>query len=162
MAVSTTLSCSTAQYYPTCEFSVEPSRITWPAAASNAFSCNFVDNGHRNSIQLSNLCTTKKTFLKSLSISDEILSNLRGRGFFPRGHPPRLKSVGSLWNRVLTVTRPSMFEIIENHNVAADVCICIAYICAVWVSPATTTCAKITEEIDTNANSIWSNQNPIT
>ena len=27
-----------------------------PVAASNAFSCNFANNGHRNSIQFSNLC----------------------------------------------------------------------------------------------------------
>ena len=31
-----------------------------PAAASNAFSCNFANNRHRNSIQLSNLCAMRR------------------------------------------------------------------------------------------------------
>ena len=39
----------------------------------------FVNNGHRNSIQRSNLCNVpKKQFLKSLSISNEILSKKFG------------------------------------------------------------------------------------
>ena len=47
-----------------------------PAAATNAISCNLANNGRRNSNQLSNLlCNVlKKPFLKSLSISNEILS----------------------------------------------------------------------------------------
>ena len=51
VAIWTTLSRSTAQFYP----KAGPRHASLgPVAASNAFSCNFVNNGRRNSIQLSN------------------------------------------------------------------------------------------------------------
>ena len=72
-----------------------------PAVASNAFSCSFANNGHRNSIQLSNLCAMcrKKPFLKSLSISDEILSKfgIRGTPEYQRMSSKGLRTMGSEW-----------------------------------------------------------------
>ena len=103
-----------------------------PAAASNAFSCNFANTGHRISIQLSNLCAMckKKAILKitfnirwnlkqfgvrgtpgyqrvtskgSRAIGSEwpdkrdkteFGSVARVGGFFSRGHPPQLNSLG--------------------------------------------------------------------
>ena len=40
-----------------------------PAAASNAFSCNFADNGHRNYIQLSNLCAMSRKAISKITFN---------------------------------------------------------------------------------------------
>ena len=53
MVILTMLSSPTAQFSPT---PVHRHASVGPVAASNAFLCNFANYGHRNSIQLSNLC----------------------------------------------------------------------------------------------------------
>ena len=55
-----------------------------PVAATNAFSGNFANNGHRNSIQLSNLCTMYRNAISKITFNipqwNEILSKFGIRG----------------------------------------------------------------------------------
>ena len=71
-------------------------------SAANAFSGNFVNSGHRNPIQLSfkSMCNVlKKTFLKSRSISNEILSKfgIRSTPGYQRVTSNVSRTMGSEW-----------------------------------------------------------------
>ena len=85
----------TAQYSPTCELSGEALHTTGPA---HSIKLNY---GHRNSIQLSNLCLMcrKKAFLNSVSISDEIISKfgVRGTPEYQRVTSKGPRTMGSEW-----------------------------------------------------------------